>query len=213
MPAGGFVKKTGYYTGVVYEWNLPTGSSCPFALECKVTVDRHTGKFDVKHGQYRCYAASSERFPGVRAARWANFESARAGILPALPTKCRAVRIHMSGDFYNQQYFDLWLAMAEKNPGVEFWAYTKSLSYWVARLGSIPDNLVLTASYGGRLDPLIELHGLKNVKIYKTPWEVEPGRPIDTNDDWARRPGVNFALIDNNVIGKTKQAASCKPKE
>ena len=24
-----FVRKKGYYTGIVYEWNLPTGSTCP----------------------------------------------------------------------------------------------------------------------------------------------------------------------------------------
>ena len=29
-----FVKNTKYYTGVVFEWNLPTGSTCPFTLEC-----------------------------------------------------------------------------------------------------------------------------------------------------------------------------------
>lgn len=27
-----FIKNTKYYDGVVYEWNLPTGSTCPFAL-------------------------------------------------------------------------------------------------------------------------------------------------------------------------------------
>jgi hypothetical protein len=42
-----FVKKKTYYTGEVYEWNLPTGTTCPGALECKVTVDRETGKFNI----------------------------------------------------------------------------------------------------------------------------------------------------------------------
>lgn len=43
-----FVKNTTYYTGVVYEWNLPTGHTCPFALECLVKVNRETGKFENK---------------------------------------------------------------------------------------------------------------------------------------------------------------------
>ena len=51
---GKFVKNKRYYRDTVYEWNLPTGSTCPFALECKVTVDRITGKFDVYKGQYKC---------------------------------------------------------------------------------------------------------------------------------------------------------------
>jgi hypothetical protein len=39
-----FVKNTKYYSGVVYEWNLPTGSTCPFAKECKVTIDNYEKK-------------------------------------------------------------------------------------------------------------------------------------------------------------------------
>lgn len=35
-----FVRKKTYYTGVVYEFNLPTGWTCPFANECLVRVDK-----------------------------------------------------------------------------------------------------------------------------------------------------------------------------
>lgn len=34
----------GYYSGTVYEWNLPAGYTCPFAKECLVKVDLKTGK-------------------------------------------------------------------------------------------------------------------------------------------------------------------------
>lgn len=192
-----FVKNTRYYRGTVYEWNLPTGSTCPFALECKVTVDRHTGKFDIYRGQYKCYAAGPERFPGVREHRWKNFEHTKDGNKPILPKDCKAVRIHASGDFYNQKYFDMWVEIANENPNVEFWAYTKSLNYWIKRINEIPNNLVLTASRGGRLDYLIDEYGLKNVTIFKSRFDVPNGMPIDTNDDWARTSNINFALIDN----------------
>jgi hypothetical protein len=192
-----FVQNKRYYTGVVYEWNLPTGTTCPFALECKVTVDRQTGKFDVYRGAYKCYAASPERFPGVREHRWKNFEYAKAGNKIEIPKNCNAIRIHAAGDFFNQKYFDDWVLMAEENPEVEMWAYTKSLIYWVKRINDIPKNLVLTASYGGRQDHLIEEYNLKNVIVYKSPEEVPLDRPIDTNDDWARKPKINFALLDN----------------
>lgn len=208
MSINGFQKKTNYYTGVVYEWNLPTGSSCPFAKECKVVVDRITGRFSVKKGQYKCYAASAERFPGVRESRWRNYEAVLNGNVPIIPNGCKAVRIHMSGDFFNQNYFDMWLKLAENNHQVEFWAYTKSLNYWVKRIDNIPDNLILTASYGGSTDYLIEEYNLKNVKVYKSLSDVEDQRPVDTNDDYARIPLINFALIDNNVIGKQKQKVS-----
>lgn len=198
----GFVLNKKYYEGEVWEWNLPTGSTCPFALECKVTVDRQTGKFDVSKGLYRCYAASPERFPAVRKHRWDNFEFVLNGGVPEITKKCRAVRIHASGDFFNQKYFDMWIELAKNNPGVEFWAYTKSLKYWVSRLGEIPDNLTLTASYGGRDDQLIKIHNLKNVIVYNRREDVPDDRPIDNDDHWARIKGINFALLDNMKFSK-----------
>ena len=197
-----FVKKKTYYEGEVYEYNLPTGTTCPFAMECKVIVDKVTGKFNVTKGQYRCYASSAERFPGVRNHRHNNFDFVKSGGVPVIPKGCKAIRIHSSGDFFNQSYFDMWLKLAGENPDVEFWAYTKSLKYWINRLHDIPNNLILTASYGGKTDNLIEKFNLKNVKVYAEVEEVPTNRPIDTNDHYARRPNVNFALLDNMKYSK-----------
>ena len=191
-----FLRKTKYYEGIVYEWNLPSGFTCPFAMECLVKVDRHTGKFDNKSKTYRCYSAMQERFPAVRNHRWANFDFLRDGGKPEIPKKAEAVRIHMSGDFYSQDYFDMWLDICNENPKIEFWAYTKSLKYWVKRINEIPDNLILTASKGGRNDNLIDEYNLKNVEIIKTKEDAK-GKPIDTCDDQARIPNVNFCLLDN----------------
>ena len=191
-----FLRKTKYYDGVVFEWNLPSGFTCPFAMECLVKVDRHTGKFDNKSKAYRCYSAMQERFPAVRNHRWTNFDFLRDGGKPEIPKKAEAVRIHMSGDFYSQDYFDMWLDICNENPKIEFWAYTKSLKYWVKRINEIPDNLILTASKGGRNDDLIDEYNLKNVEIIKTKEEAK-GKPIDTCDDQARIPNVNFCLLDN----------------
>jgi hypothetical protein len=193
-----FVKNKKYYTGVVYEWNLPTGSTCPFALDCKVTVNRQTGKFDVYRGAYKCYAASPERFPGVREHRWKNFEYAKAGKKIEIPKGCTSIRIHSAGDFFNQKYFDMWIEIANENPDVEFWAYTKSLNYWAQRLNEIPKNLELTASYGGNHDELISLHDLKYVVVFQNANDVPDGMPIDNNDDCARNKSIKaFALLDN----------------
>jgi hypothetical protein len=191
-----FVKNTKYYTGTVYEWNLPTGHTCPFALECLVKVDRETGKFENKSNAYRCYAASPERFPAVRNHRWANYEYVLKSNKPVLPKDCKAVRIHAAGDFFNQAYFDMWIEIANENPDVEFWAYTKSLKYWVNRINDIPANLVLTASAGGRNDELIDQYKLKHVQVVKDE-KLAPAELVDTNDDLARIPELNFYLIDN----------------
>jgi hypothetical protein len=191
-----FQRKTSYYQGVVYEWNLPSGWSCPHAKECLVKVHRDTGKFDDRSDDYKCYSAVAERFPGVRDSRWRNFDYVRKGHVPILPNKATAIRIHASGDFFSQAYFDMWLNLCAEHPHREFWAYTKSLTYWVARLKVIPKNLVLTASIGGRHDHLIQQHDLKHVEVIKDVSQAN-GRPIDTCDDQARRPGVNFCLLDN----------------
>lgn len=195
----GFTKKdTYYYDGTVYEWNLPTGWTCPFADECLVKVDRETGKQENKSTAYKCYAASAERFPGVRKSRWDNLERSKASWLPELPRGAKSVRIHGSGDFYSQKYFDLWLGYAEARPEVEFWAYTKSLKYWVERLDSIPSNLVITASYGGRDDHLIKEHGLKSALVVESQDAADLLRlPVNDGDDMARTPIIDFALVDN----------------
>jgi hypothetical protein len=96
----------------------------------------------------------------------------------------------------------MWIAIANDNPDIEMWAYTKSLQYWVNRINEIPKNLTLTASYGGRQDELIEKHGLKNVKVYASQDLVPANRPIDNNDDWARKPNISFALLDNMKVSK-----------
>lgn len=36
-----------------------------------------------------------------------------------------AFRIHVSGDFFNVQYLDVWNRIARKNPSVKFFAFTK----------------------------------------------------------------------------------------
>lgn len=197
-----FVKNKTYYEDIVHEWNLPTGSTCPFAKECKVTVNRATGKFDNQSHQYRCYASSPERFPAVREHRWSNFEHVRAGNDPVIPSDCTAIRIHASGDFFNQEYFDMWLRLAHQHPHIQMWAYTKSVRYWITRMNQIPSNLILTASYGGTDDHLIDLFNLKNVKVYADIDSVPADRPIDVNDKWARIPGVSFALLDNTKVSR-----------
>lgn len=202
MDGGKFIKNKTYYTGVVYEWNLPAGSSCPFAKECKVTVDRKTGKFDIKKGYFRCYAASAERFPAVREHRWRNYEYVARGGVPVIPKDCKNVRIHASGDFFSQKYFDMWLELARENKNVSFWAFTKSIRYWVNRIDLIPDNLILTASYGGTQDYLIDKYKLKSARVCSSIEEVPEGMPIDTNDDWARKPDISFALLDNMKVSK-----------
>jgi len=198
-----FIKKKTFYPFPVYEFNLPAGHSCPFARDCKIKVDRVTGKFDVIGKVYRCYAAPSERFPGVRKARWDNLEDVIRNKKIDLPMDATHVRIHGSGDFFSQWYFDLWLDVCRKHPKVKFWAFTKSIRFWVERLKEIPPNLTLQASYGSIDDDLIAIHHLKFAKVFGDRDEaIASGLPIDYDDTYAMSGTQSFALLDNFKYSK-----------
>lgn len=195
-----FTKKMSYYPAdvlPVYEFNLPAGHSCPYADVCKVCVDRQTGKMNRKGNGYRCYASASERFPAVRESRWKNFEEVKETRHIELPKGATHVRIHGSGDYFALWYFDLWLETARKHPDILFWSFTKSLPYWVSRLGKIPDNFILTASYGSLHDDLIEEYGLRSVEVFDHLDDVPEGMEIDTDDSLAMKHGDSFALLNN----------------
>jgi hypothetical protein len=193
----GFVRRNTYYTGIVYEWNLPTGWTCPQAHECLVRVDMKTGKADNLSNAYRCYAASAERYPTARLSRWRNLMDARKLEIPPLPEQAHAVRIHASGDFFSQRYFDAWLAFIRQYPATDFWAFTKSVQFWANRLGDLPPNLVMTASLGGKQDHLVPHYDLRYAQVVASQEEAdELGLQIDTNDDLARKRGPSFALLD-----------------
>lgn len=50
----------------------------------------------------------------------------------------RTVRVHASGDFFNDAYIDAWKAIAAAAPNVRFWTYTKNASA-VAAFDSVPN--------------------------------------------------------------------------
>jgi hypothetical protein len=187
-------------------WSLPSGTTCPGALKCLARADRHTGKiWNGPHQKFRCYSAVTERFPSVRRRLWCNFDAVRgkspaevASILECLPRKASRVRIHTAGDFFSQDYFDGWLIFCRSKPSVRFWAFTKSVPFWVRRLSDIPANLILQASYGGRHDDLIAKHGLKYARVVWSRQEATSlGLVIDEDDYLAAYGTRPFALIEN----------------
>ncbi len=159
------------------------------------------------------------RLPNVRNLAWHNFEALKGLsseqmqglIFLSIPSKASIVRIHVAGDFFSQAYFDAWLAVAKNNPDVLFYAYTKSLPYWVKRIGEIPPNFVLTASRGGRKDGLIDQHGLREARVVFSVAEAESlGYEIDHDDSNAMKAGPSFALLLHGVQPAGSKAASAK---
>lgn len=195
----------------IWSFNLPSGYSCPGALDCLSKADKITGKItDGKDTKYRCFAASDEaRSTQARAQRWHNFDLLRklknvndmAMLINQSLPSADVIRIHVSGDFYSLSYFIAWIQVAKNNRHIRFYAYTKSINFWVDCIDqgiSIPSNLILNASRGGRYDKLIDnpKYLLKSAEVVFTPEEAEQrGLQIDHNDSLAMTPGPSFALL------------------
>lgn len=112
-------------------WNLPAKMTCPNKTH---------------HCSIACYAIKAEKlYKDCLPSRIRNLkESLNDGfteravytILSALHNDRKnrkiIVRIHESGDFYNQAYASKWLAVAEalKNENVTFICYTKSFAFF-----------------------------------------------------------------------------------
>jgi hypothetical protein len=203
----------------IYTFSLPAGHACPFAYECKATVNRNTGKLtDGENQTYRCFAASQESlYKNVREARWHNYDILKnlrtakemvKMIEDSLPTKAKKVRIHVSGDFFNQTYFDAWLEVSRKHPDITFYAYTKSLPYWEKRMNDIPNNFKLTGSIGGKKDELISKNSLKFAKVVLSKKEAKDvNLEIDHDDSHAYEGKKNFALLLHGVQAKGSKAS------
>lgn len=196
----------------VYSFDLLSGWSCPFAHNClsKVVIVNNKRKIkDGKATKYRCFSASQEAlYPAVYNLRSNNFvhlrsfnnsSSIRNMILSALPKNAGIIRIHVGGDFFNRDYFVAWMQVAQSRPDVLFYAYTKSLKYWIDNKVQCDKlkNFVLTASVGGRLDYLIDPNGLRSSKVIYAVDEAN-GLEIDHDDSHAADPSKrheDFALL------------------
>ena len=216
-----FLNKKGLLNKKVYSFDILSGHTCPYAHDCQSrAVETENGRRiqDGKNTVFRCFSASQEViFTGVYNKRKANYEALKGKhakeitqiIQANLPEDAGIVRIHVGGDFFNQHYFDAWVAIAINNPKVLFYAYTKSLPFWVNRISMIPGNFILTASRGGRKDYMIEQYNLRSVQVVMHPSETE--LEIDHDDSHAARPDCvnqDFALLIHGIQPKGKASAA-----
>ena len=153
-------------------FTLPAGYTCPGAQDCLSRADRVTGKVtDGKETLFRCFMASAEsRSPSLRKLVWHNLELIQSALKDgfdslvdlidhSLPEKFDIMRVHVGGDYFSKEYLQAWIEVAKRNPEKVFYSYSKSLHLF--KKYALPENLVLTASRGGKFDNLIDLHGWK----------------------------------------------------
>lgn len=196
----------------IVTFSLPAGHTCPGAYECKSKAIQTPEGVRIKDGphcRFRCFAASQEAsFPTTYNARRRNLDLLRAAsdkaklIARSLPYS-EYYRLHVSGDFYCQSYFDAWLYVAREHPLRIFYAYTKSLPFVLKRRNEIPENLRLVASVGGRYDDLIPESGLVTATVVRDKQEAKALRlPVDHDDRYAIAADRDFALLLHGVQPK-----------
>lgn len=108
--------------GDVLSFDLPAVKTCP---NCKFCTKG-------------CYAKRTERFPAVHDKHVTNFLITKHSPMKFLQLiggqlcKCKQniVRIHSSGDFYSQEYLDLWELIARNFPSISFYGYTKTRGFF-----------------------------------------------------------------------------------
>lgn len=137
---------------------LPTDTMI-FNLPARVTCPGRTEFCDSK-----CYAIKAEKmYKAVLPARQGNFAEARREdfpynmqlIIDKYVHKIKRVRVHESGDFFNQKYLDQWFFIAERFPALTFYAYTKSFHLDFIKK---PSNFILIASFDQTSRPVNRLN-------------------------------------------------------
>ena len=215
----------------IYSLDLLSGYSCPYAEKClSKAVQLPTGKRKIRDGkktEFRCFSASQEvQYTNVYNSRKHNFDLLRKKnhaemvslINGSLPENAGIVRIHVAGDFFSLPYMHAWYEVAMLNPNVLFYAYTKSLRFWVGGINELPilHNFVLTASYGGTHDHMINEFNLRSAKVVFSEAEAaELGLEIDHDDSHAAKPTLrddSFALLIHGTQPAGSEASTALKK-
>ena len=160
--------------------------TCPFADAC------------VKY----CYAQKGNytRYPIVQEVQEKKYEISKQNNFNSLMNaeikkkKATHIRIHDSGDFYSVKYLSKWIQIAEHNKEVIFYAYTKSIKFFVDGL-LVPDNMKIIFSEGSKHDELINIKEHRHARIFKNIDLLNASGYIDASSNDLK------AITENKKVG------------
>lgn len=134
------ISKGNTKTGAIPSFSLPSGATCS-AQACKTCYEQG------------CYARKIERLrPSVHKTYEENLTYARKypdalekylDFYFSLPNAPRFFRIHVSGDFFSRNYFEMWMRIIRSHPDTKFLAFTKRGTIVRPYLDELPENLSL----------------------------------------------------------------------
>jgi len=160
--------------------------TCPFAGGCQ--------KF--------CYAQKGNytRFPIVQELMEKKYELTKKNTFIPLMNeeikkkKATHIRIHDSGDFYSPAYLQKWVDIATQNTNVIFYAYTKSIKFFIDGL-KLPKNLKVIFSEGSKTDNLINVNKHRHARIFKNKELLQASGYIDASNNDLK------AITSNKKVG------------
>ena len=198
------MRKTAKATGVaVYNFGIPAFRSntglitCPNAQKCVAGCYARSGTYRFKNS----VNAYEKRLELTLSNDFADIMSAAVTLerLKAVRNEQRLfIRIHDSGDFYSEQYLAKWVDVMQRNPSVQFYAYTKQVSMFkkFKALGLLPDNFKVIFSLGGREDALIDREHDRHARVFDTIESLNASGYVNgTDDDMVAASGAS------NLIG------------
>ena len=185
----------------IWSFSLPAGKTCPNAGECLKGCYAMQGFYvmpSVKKAQAR----------NLLATKRASFAGHIAQEI--FERKAKMIRIHASGDFYNQKYLDSWIHIARSNPHVKFYAYTKMVlmvKLTIQRLiqeRNLPQNITFIFSEGGKQDSLISPNHDRHSRVFASREDLLAAGYADTSehDTGATGPNHKIGLIYHGAKAK-----------
>jgi hypothetical protein len=173
---------------VLYSFGLPAIKTCPQADKCKRYCYANKG----------CY----KMYPNVIKAQDARLELTKTPVLffaavsqqlDAIIRKAHGkdiyIRIHDSGDFYNNTYLHTWRMIFDKYSNVKFYFYTKSIA--MIKAIDLPDNAIAIYSLGGLQDAMVNIDSDRHAKIFSDIDTMRSEGYIDASQDDLIAIGLN----------------------
>ena len=164
-----------------------------------------------------CFARSGHyTFNRRKEIEWGNYISTQDDLFVRMmnfelkPLKPTIIRIHDSGDFYDEFYYLQWLTIANSNPQHVFYASTKSwketVNYrFMHAMDILPPNFKLIYSYGGKHDDELTEYNQDHTnplpvsKIFKTEEAAIAAGYVHSPTDLEAIRGVNkIGLVYHN---------------
>lgn len=168
-------------------FGLKAGKTCPFKGNC----------------QHECFAmVNNYVYPAVINKQKERLkESKKKSFVDTICNEIKelnvgAIRVHDSGDYYSKDYLNKWIDIAKRNPDVIFYSYTKSIPFFKKDFNTwsvtLPKNFIVTFSYGGKHDDLINPKKDKHALVFESLEALLAYKYSDTSsyDDNAYDPKV-----------------------